>query len=80
MKFTWKNVSDVLSDKELKNALGGYGDGYGYNKAYHLCCRKPDGPGCVCEAIIDACTPDLMGDYCMDVCGMESGTATCAFY
>ena len=32
MRFTWKSVSDVLSDKELKNALGGYGEGYGYTK------------------------------------------------
>ena len=29
MRFTWRSVSDVLSDKELKNSLGGYGDGYG---------------------------------------------------
>ena len=29
MRFTWRTVSDVLSDKELMNAFGGYGDAYG---------------------------------------------------
>ena len=28
MRFTWRTVSDVLSDKELKSTLGGYGNGY----------------------------------------------------
>ena len=78
MRFTWKSVSDVLSDKELKSALGGYGIGYG--KAYHVCCRYPDKPGCKCETTIAACDPGLMGDYCMDVCKMKSGTATCSYY
>jgi hypothetical protein len=36
MRFTWRNVSDVLSDKELKNTLGGYGEGgYGWQE----CCE-----------------------------------------
>ena len=37
MRFTWRTVSDVLSDKELKSALGGdgYGEGYGeFNCCY----------------------------------------------
>ena len=34
MRFTWRTVSDVLLDKELKNALGGYGGGYAN------CCYK----------------------------------------
>ena len=38
MRFTWKSVSDVLSDKELMNALGGEGYGEGYEEAN--CCRE----------------------------------------
>ena len=37
MRFTWRTVSDVLLDKELKNALGGYGNGYSECGPYLSC-------------------------------------------
>ena len=40
MRFTWRTVSDVLLDKELKNALGGYGGGYASKSYWKVSCLK----------------------------------------
>ena len=41
-KFSWKNVSDFLTDKQLKNVMGGSDNGYG------TCCARPVSGPCVC--------------------------------
>ena len=90
MRFTWKSVSDVLSDKELKNTLGGYGGGYG------TCCWKgPEGSdgisSCDCGATKDQAIfmavckntyglgTDCAGNWCCDSCGSSTWAADCGY-
>lgn len=79
MKFTWKSVSDRLSDGQMKQVIGG---SYGYGSSFGSCCYKTASGVCECGVSqgvavhMAVCSgsngTNCQGNWCCDSCGSAS--------